>query len=323
MIQQTSGLKVAVIDIGSNTSKILISQYDQNGSLAPTLEKSFPCRLISSESQKLGVILPDQLKQLLAVLEQLVSISEEESSDHLTLVATEAIRRSTNQEEIKKVIEEKFAHKLHVLSGQQEAELIADGVRFDPLIKGETHLQVFDLGGGSLEIIESMDGHSTFAKSVPLGALALAERLNVSSENPLSLSTVEELNDYLLSEISKVGLTKGNTAKLIGLGGAIFFMRKILAEQRGVEFEDCNQFTLEEISALTDVSCGMSMTERISAFPDLPSDRADVFPLVCLVVKQLMQVAGKEHFYHSFCNLRYGVASNIAKFKDSASCFFD
>jgi len=323
MIQQTSGLKVAVIDIGSNTSKILISQYDQNGSLAPTLEKSFPCRLISSESQKLGVILPDQLKQLLAVLEQLVSISEEESSDHLTLVATEAIRKSTNQEEIKKVIEEKFAHKLHVLSGQQEAELIADGVRFDPLIKGETHLQVFDLGGGSLEIIESMDGHSTFAKSVPLGALALAERLNVSSENPLSLSTVEELNDYLLSEISKVGLTKGNTAKLIGLGGAIFFMRKILAEQRGVEFEDCNQFTLEEISSLTDVSCGMSMTERISAFPDLPSDRADVFPLVCLVVKQLMQVAGKEHFYHSSCNLRYGVASSIAKFKGSAGCSFD
>ena len=323
MIQQTSGLKVAVIDVGSNTSKILISQFDQNGSLTPTQEKSFPCRLISSESQKLGVILPDQLKQLLAVLEQLVSISEEESSDHLTLVATEAIRRSTNQEEIKKVIEEKFAHKLHVLSGQQEAELIADGVHFDPLIKGETHLQVFDLGGGSLEIIESLDGHSTFAKSVPLGALALAERLNVSSENPLSLSTVEELNDYLLSEISKVGLTKGNTAKLIGLGGAIFFMRKILAEQRGVEFEDCNQFTLEEISALTDVSCGMSMTERISAFPDLPSDRADVFPLVCLVVKQLMQVAGKEHFYHSFCNLRYGVASSIAKFKGSAGCSFD
>jgi len=323
MIQQTSGLKVAVIDIGSNTSKILISQYDQNGSLAPTLEKSFPCRLISSESQKLRVILPDQLKQLLAVLEQLVSISKEESSEHLTLVATEAIRRSTNQEEIKKVIEEKFAHKLHVLSGQQEAELIADGVRFDPLIKGETHLQVFDLGGGSLEIIESLDGHSTFAKSVPLGALALAERLNVSSEKPLSLSTVEELNDYLLSEISKVGLTKGNTAKLIGLGGAIFFMRKILADQRGVGFEDCNQFTIEEITVLAEASCGMSMTERISAFPDLPSDRADVFPLVCLVVKQLMQVAGKEHFYHSFCNLRYGVASNIAKFKDSASCFFD
>jgi exopolyphosphatase/guanosine-5'-triphosphate,3'-diphosphate pyrophosphatase len=221
------------------------------------------------------------------------------------------------------VIEEKFAHKLHVVSGQQEAELIADGVRFDPLIKGETHLQVFDLGGGSLEIIESTDGHSTFAKSVPLGALALAERLNVSSENPLSLPIVEELNDYLLSEISKVGLTNGNTAKLIGLGGAIFFIRKILAEQRGEEFEDCNQFTLEEISDLTGASCGMSMTERISAFPDLPSDRADVFPLVCLVVKQLMQVAGKEHFYHSFCNLRYGVASNIARFKDSAGCSFD
>ena len=106
MIQQASGPKVAVIDIGSNTSKILISQFDQNGSLAPNLEKSFPCRLISSESQKRGFILPDQLKQLFAVLEQLVSISEEESSDHLTLVATEAIRRSTNQEEIKAVIEE-------------------------------------------------------------------------------------------------------------------------------------------------------------------------------------------------------------------------
>ena len=323
MIQHDIGLKVAVIDIGSNTSKILISQFDQYGYLTPISEKSFPCRLISPESQKLGVILPDQLKKLLAVLEQLVSFSKEASSDQLTLVATEAIRKSTNQAEIKKVIEEKFAHKLHVLSGQQEAELIADGVSIDPLTKGETHLQLFDLGGGSLEIIESLDGHSTFAKSIPLGALTLAERLNVSSENPLSLSMVEELNDYLLSEISKVGLTNGNTAKLIGLGGAIFLIRKILAEQRGVEFEDCNQFTLEEITFLTEASYGMSMTERISAFPDLPSDRADVFPLVCLVVKQLMQVAGKEHFYHSFCNLRYGVASNIAKFTDSAGCSFD
>ena len=88
-------------------------------------------------------------------------------------------------------------------------------------------------------------------------------------------------------------------------------------------FEDCNQFTLEEITVLAEVSCGMSMIERISAFPDLPSDRADVFPLVCLVVKQLMQVAGKEHFYHSFYNLRYGVASNIAKFTDSAALSFD
>ena len=120
-----------------------------------------------------------------------------------------------------------------------------------------------------------------------------------------------------------INLSNGNTAKLIGLGGAIFFIRKILAEQRGVEFEDCNKFTLEEISDLTETSCGMSMTQRISAFPYLPSDRADVFPLVCLVVKQLMKVVGKEHFYHSFCNLRYGVVSNIAKFKGSAGCSFD
>ena len=101
MIQEQDALKVSVIDIGSNTTKILIAKVDVNGAIIPILEKSFPCRLISSESQKLGVILPDQLKQLLAVLEQLVSISKEESSDHLTLVATEAIRRSTNQEEIK------------------------------------------------------------------------------------------------------------------------------------------------------------------------------------------------------------------------------
>jgi exopolyphosphatase/guanosine-5'-triphosphate,3'-diphosphate pyrophosphatase len=323
MIQEQDALKVAVIDIGSNTTKILIAKVDVNGAIIPTLEKSFPCRLISSESQKLGGIAPVQLKQLLDVLDELISISLAESSDNLTIVATEAIRRSNNQVDIQKEIEARFGHKLHILSGQQEAELIADGVRFDSVIKGETHLQVFDLGGGSLEVIERQDGYSTFAKSLPLGALALAERLNFSNENPLSTSEVEELNDYLFSEIAKVGLSNGKNAKLVGLGGAIFFLRKILAVQKGVGFEDCNQFTSDEITILTEKSCEMSMDERISAFPALPSDRADVFPLVCLVIKQLMKVADKEHFYHSFCNLRYGVASNIAKLKDSASCSFD
>jgi exopolyphosphatase/guanosine-5'-triphosphate,3'-diphosphate pyrophosphatase len=323
MIQEQDALKVAVIDIGSNTTKILIAKVDVNGAIIPTLEKSFPCRLISSESQKLGVIAPVQLKQLLDVLDELISISLAESYDNLTIVATEAIRRSNNQGDIQTAIEARFGHKLHILSGQQEAELIADGVRFDSVIKGETHLQVFDLGGGSLEVIERQDGYSTFAKSLPLGALALAERLNFSNENPLSTSEVEELNDYLFSEIAKVGLSNGKNAKLVGLGGAIFFMRKILAVQKDVGFEDCNQFTSDEITILTEKSCEMSMDELISAFPALPSDRADVFPLVCLVIKQLMKVAGKEHFYHSFCNLRYGVASKVARFQGSADCSFD
>ena len=100
-------------------------------------------------------------------------------------------------------------------------------------------------------------------------------------------------------------------------------MRKILAVQKGVGFEDCNQFTSDEITILTENSCEMSMDELISAFPALPSDRADVFPLVCLVIKQLMKVAGKEHFYHSFFNLRYGVASKVARFQGSADCSFD
>ena len=311
-------LKVAVIDVGSNSTKILVAKFDSQGSPSSVIEKSFPCRLLNAESQKLGLILPRQLEQIGYVLGILLGISREHASDHLILVATEAFRRAGNRDEVAKHIEKEFGHKLHILSGLQEAELIAEGVNSDPLIQVEKHLQVFDLGGGSLEIIESINGRSTFTRSLPLGVLALAESINFQRDIAVGDDLKKALRETIFNIFMETGLSRTGKAKLIGLGGAIYYIRKIIVSRTGQQVGQCTHFSLDEISALADEFCTMSLNERSSAFPALPPDRADVFPLVCLVIEQLMTYLRKECFRYSTRNLRYGVASRVEKTKGSA-----
>ena len=317
MIEKKGELKVSVIDVGSNSTKMLVATFDSGGTLTPVTEQSFPCRLLTAESQKLRLILPGQIEQISDILRRLISISLKHESEHLILLATEAFRRAGNRVQVAKLIEKEFGHKLYILSGQQEAELIAEGVYSDPLIRTESHLRIFDLGGGSLEIIESINGRTTFAKSLPLGALALAESINFQPVNAVSTDVKEALRETIFSTITETGLSTTGTAKLIGLGGTIYFMRKILAQRRGQGFDQCVHFSLDEISALAEEFCTMSSVERGSAFPALPPDRADIFPLVCLVIEQLMIISGNDFFHHSFFNLRYGVASKVGKTKGS------
>ena len=47
-----------------------------------------------------------------------------------------------------------FSKNLFVLSGKKEAELIAQGILLEPQVTGQENFQAFDLGGGSLEIID-------------------------------------------------------------------------------------------------------------------------------------------------------------------------
>ena len=69
----------------------------------------------------------------------------ENSPDHLVVVATEAIRKSRNAHKIIAAIEKIYSVRLFVLSGQQEAEFIAQGLKCDPQIYNQTSIQAFEV----------------------------------------------------------------------------------------------------------------------------------------------------------------------------------
>ena len=149
-----SPYKVAVVDIGSNSTKVLIVSFDSGDSPRKIAEKSYTCRLFESNDLKIKSISKPVVQNLKNILEKLFKLTHDHDVSHIAIVATEAIRIAPNQVDVVREIENKFGYKINVLKGEEEAALIAKGVQLDPIIASEKRFQAFDLGGGSLELIE-------------------------------------------------------------------------------------------------------------------------------------------------------------------------
>ena len=85
----------------------------------------------------------------------------------------------------------------------------------------------------------------------------------------------------------------------------------ILARCNNFKFEDASEISLSDISDLSQKVSKMNLEERLAKFPELPSDRADVFPVACIVVEEILVNLGKTKLIHSFSNLRHGIASSL------------
>ena len=95
---------------------------------------------------------------------------------------------------------------------------------------------------------------------------------------------------------------------LAGTGGSIIFLRKLICSYKKVEFSAQSKLYISDIKKLSRVMNSLNLVERISKFPELPSDRADVFPAALIIILRLMEFLDLSSLTHSFHNLRYGLA---------------
>ena len=303
--------KVAVVDIGSNSTKVLIALVNTNGEVGEVREEGFSCRLIEGGNISSTVISQEKRKELFSGLSRLLEICTQEGVSDPVLVATEAIRTSLNADVVEKEVLDNFSKNLFVLSGKKEAELIARGILLEPQITGQENFQAFDLGGGSLEVIEFNQNSRIFTKSLRLGALAMKEKFSTEEIIIIDEEMAKNMKSHISNQLNQTGFRKDSPIPMLGLGGVVYFIRKILSAKNSSKFEEKKEIFYDEICELTNESLNQSLLELIARFPDLPRDRADVFPFACLVIQGLMKRLRKKSFFHSTYNLRYGVASNL------------
>ena len=138
---------------------------------------------------------------------------------------TEAMRKAPNSNLLADEIQSSFSHPLHILSGNEEAALIAEGLLQDPQLSGCDSFQAFDLGGGSLELIQIEDRCPTLNNSLPLGVLSVSNQLTSGNQFPLSAKDIKSLRDVVCNEVRNCDFIL-DPGSVVGLGGHI---RKILS----------------------------------------------------------------------------------------------
>ncbi|MDG1324839.1 MAG: hypothetical protein P8P49_03655 [Opitutales bacterium] len=305
-------MNIAVLDIGSNTTKILIAAKSNTGKLVSVAEKSYPCRLGTSLMQERPVLSVIMRDTTIKVIDQLLSFATPFSPVKTRIVATEALRRIENADLLIKEVQNLFSLNIEILSGAEEAFFIASGLLTDPALNHVSTFCAIDLGGGSMEIMRICNGTCESVKSLPLGAVVLAEQFLGNLANKPGQEGIVRLQNHVFSTLadSCVVLLK-DCSHLVGSGGSIVFLRHLISSMNQLDFEQQSKLNEDSIKVISNKMNGLDLASRCQQFPLLPADRADVFPAALLAIMELLKFCQLTSITHSFHNLRYGIAENI------------
>lgn len=308
--------KVAVIDIGSNSIKLLVARRGTNcGRVKPAHESALNARISAGINRAEPRLSEEGMAVGLGAIETLLAEAAPQQPQAIQLVATSAVRDALNRDEFISRVQQATGHTIRTLTGTEEANYIGRGLLSDPALVDAQDYYVFDLGGGSLECLCFQQRSVTKAVSLPLGCVRLTERFVANREAPLAPDEIAALHHHVAATLQASGFAfhLPPHAPAIGTGGTLVSCRAILAARQGVPFAASSpRLAVEALAQLAREVGAMPLNAR-REIPGLPSARADVFPVAVQTVLALMGAGGFAALQHSFYNLRYGIADELLK----------
>lgn len=294
----------AIIDLGSNTAKLLVADVGPGGLGAVHLELSVPCRL-GWRIDQTGAIAEQSLRRALEVVGELLEAARAEGASRIGAVATSALRSARNGADVARAIRDHHGLDVEVLTGEEEAEGVFRGVASDPFFRGRRML-IMDLGGGSAEWIEAAHGELERKVSAEVGCVRMSERfLPDHPVQPEQRAALEAFLDGKLrpalagfSAVGRTAVVTGGTACALATLRDPEFLEKARAGDREL-------FSLREAAAMVEDLAGKTLAE-IEAIPAVPPQRADVIVAGGITVVAVLGMLGASEFYVSTRNLRYG-----------------
>ena len=166
-------MRCACIDIGSNTTRLLVADVAR-GRLEPVVQQRSFTR-IGDAIRADGVIPASLIGEVADVVARQCEVATVAGAAHLRVVATAAIRRAANRDELLAALRELAAVEVAVVPGDHEARLAFAGATRTLDAPPEGAIAVVDVGGMSTEIaVGTMAGGVTWARSYAIGSSALA-----------------------------------------------------------------------------------------------------------------------------------------------------
>ncbi|MGH9364082.1 MAG: hypothetical protein ACRD1B_02295, partial [Thermoanaerobaculia bacterium] len=166
--------KLAAIDIGTNSMKLLVAAVEEDGSLEVLSRERALVRL-GSETLVSGRLSPEAIEAGASAVEHFLAIARGSGAEVVRAVATCAVREAGNSRDFVEAVRKRTGLTVDVISGEEEARLINLAVRsefpasLDPLF-------LVDIGGGSTEFVVSGGNRVRLTESLPLGVVRLAGR---------------------------------------------------------------------------------------------------------------------------------------------------
>lgn len=294
---------IAIIDIGSNSMRVVIYQLSNNNSFKIIDEEKKMVRL-GQYIDKDDYLSAEGIKKLIISLEFFKVICRNNDVEEYIVVATEAIRRSKNQKTILSIVKEQVDLDIRVLSGEEES--IYGYIAVKCTVDFNNALLI-DIGGSSMEISLIKNGIPENVVSLPLGSIPLTNRFPFK----LAATTEEklELKEFLYKEFDKLPwLKKGIHFPIIGIGGASRAIGKIQKKSINYPLEILHNYSISnnDIKEVFETVSSLDLADKYKV-KGLPRERADIFTAPLGAIDAIMSYCESNEFIISQYGLREGV----------------
>ncbi len=300
-------MKIAAIDIGTNSVHVVIVQADPSGGF----------RLLDSESEMVrlgegslsgGDLSIEAMARALAALKVYKKLAELHQVDRILVVATSAIREARNGEQFLRQIRRKTGLTTRVIPGEEEARLIylaaLQSVRVPP-----GRALVIDIGGGSLELALGRGSKLELGISEKLGVLRMTERFLL--HDPPTPGEVRRLAKHVRQQLAGVAqkIRKAGFTTVIGTSGTILSLgRLVLHAGAGKVGDSVNQQSVQAgaIRKLRAKLVRLDPKARLKV-GGMESRRTDIIVAGAIVLDTVLEVVGARQIVLCDWALREGM----------------
>ena len=300
-------MKIAVLDLGTNTFHLLIVNVNRNGTFKKLFKSKIPVKLGEGAINK-NIIAEVPFHRGLEALKHYSEILKKYKPEKIVTYATSGIRSARNGKRFIAAVRKETGIKIRVISGAKEAELIYYGVRGSIQMSEEKQL-IMDIGGGSTEFIIANGKRIFWKESFNIGASRLLERFKPS--DPIKPSEIKKLEAYLSGSLLPVSkaIKKYPVQSLVGSSGSF----DTLAEMIGWKYHRKNilknretyHFDLKEYFSLHQ-SLLKSTTAQRMKMKGLIKMRVDMIVVASICTNLILKKYGLKHLMLSKSALKEG-----------------
>ncbi|MDP9034950.1 MAG: Ppx/GppA family phosphatase [Myxococcota bacterium] len=305
-------MRVATIDIGTNTVLLLVAERTTSGEICAVAERATITRL-GQDVDRTHRLLPEAIARTAACLDEYARVVQALDVERVAVVGTSAMRDAAGDDELGARVRASFGVEAQVLSGAEEARLTFRGALSGLPVERGDRCAVFDIGGGSTEVVMGeMDGlifQISFAASYDVGSVRLTERFvghdPITAEEQAAITRAAAEAFCAVPELGTAPLPVGVAGTMTTLAAVSL---KLTAYDAALVHG--RTMTRHELRRVVEELARLDLASRRSV-PGMEPKRADVVVTGGYIALALLDHWGVERIRISDRGVRWGLAEAL------------
>jgi exopolyphosphatase/guanosine-5'-triphosphate,3'-diphosphate pyrophosphatase len=283
-------LRIAIIDLGTNTFNLLLADVDAAARTFRAVHSEKMAVKLGERGLTDGLIRPEPLQRAKDALRAYMAEVQRQGCDRVLAFGTSAMRDARNADALTRWARTELDLDISIISGEEEARLITEGVRMAVPMDHRPAL-IMDIGGGSTEFIIANATEVFWQRSYQLGISRIRQMLQPS--DPLSTDDLAAFDRLLADELRDMvqQCQRHGITTLIGSSGSFDSFIEMLWAAQGIHRLSnevlTDRFDLPELQALHARLLALHFDQR-RQIPGLVEMRVDTIHLASHMVQWVL-----------------------------------